>query len=994
MQQSRQQQISEVYHLTLARPPEERLSFLKVACGEDEALREEVASLLNCTAPPDFLEVSALRIVAGTQRMLGRQLGPYGILAPLGSGGMGEVYRARDRKLGRDVAIKILSPEFTGDPERRARFAREARLLATLNHPNIGAIYGLEEQDGVTGLVLELVEGPTLASRLEAGPLKVPDSLVLARQIAEALDAAHEQGIVHRDLKPANIVIQGTSASSAGRAKVLDFGLAKMAVGLGADLADRAASVSTVEGSVLGTPAYMSPEQARGQPVDKRTDIWAFGCVLYEMFSGRRAFDGETVSDTFVSVLEREPDWTALGSSTPLSVRVLIQRCLRKDPHKRLHDIADALLEIDDAISGDQSRPPPVDGASVRRPRRVVPLSAWGLGLALVGTIAGWFAARLLVDRSLPPGPLVRTLITVAPADQLRSTGHWIESLGEGRPNRTSVALSPDGRSLVFSARQGTHQQLYLRQLDQLEATPIPGTEGGGSPFFSPDGLWIGFWVSDPVVAANSELKRVAVSGATGASSIVRARLTYGATWGSDNTIVYSREGLLWQVPIAGGTPQQLTNFDTSQGELAHRLPHFLPGSRAVLFTVTRSGFPQWEDGTQIDVVTLATGERKTLIRGADARYVPSGHIVYVHAGALLAVPFDVERLQVTGGPVSMVQHVMQAAYIPNSSNDSGAGQFTVSASGALVYVPGDMFPELERSLVWVDRRGIERPAAIAPAPYFAPRLSPDGKKVMLWTSGRDRNLWLYDIPRGIVERLTSEGQSSYGQWTLDGSHVVFRKGSALLRKSADGTGTTERLGPDDFAGSPASWSQAGDLAVVRNTPATDYDIWIVPGTGDRTPRVFLQTRAKERYPDFSPDGRWLAYTSDETGRDEIYVAPYPGPGQRRQVSVAGGMAPAWGRDGRELFYQIRKPSAVEGRETRAFMAVSIDTRNGFQAMLPKALFERTYPRTDLPIREYDVTPEGHEFLVLHEDRPSIKVTEMVLVQNWIEELRRRVPTR
>ncbi len=969
--------VSHIYHEALRRPPGERAAFVRNACDGDEPLRLEIESLLAYeSAANGFLEGGNGRDGSSAETIIGRNVGHYSITASLGKGGMGEVYRARDNKLGREVAIKILPSHFCSDPERRARFTREARFLASLNHPNIGAIYGLEEQGDLTALVLELVEGSTLASRLEAGPLKVSEALAIARQIAEALDAAHQQGIVHRDLKPANVVIQPAGLSSAARAKVLDFGVAKMAIAFEKQ-SGGTGSISTIEGRVLGTPAYMSPEQARGETIDKRTDIWAFGCVLYEMLSARRAFQGETLSDTFVSVLEREPDWTVLASGTPDSIRTLIQRCLRKDLHRRLHDVADALIEIDDAIANDGTAP--VRDRQPRRFTRYVPLA---LGLALAGLASGWLVSRL--SSREPPRPPIQTLISVAPADELRASNLEIESLGEGRPNRTCMALSPDGRTLVFSARSGNHQQLYARTLDQLDAKPIAGTEGGGTPFFSQDGLWVGFY-------ANDELKKVTLAGAAGPTTIVPAKPPiYGASWGSNNTIVFSRDGL-WQVPVAGGTPRQLSKLDPSRGEVSHRLPHVLPGGGAVLFTVTQSGFPAWEE-TEIDVLSLATGERKTLLRGSDARYVPSGHIVYMRAGALLAVPFDVDRLEVTGAPVSMIPAVMQAAYIPNVNNDSGAGQFTVSPSGTLVYVPGGMFPDLERSLVWIDRTGVFRPAPIPPGAYFAPRLSPDGRTILLWTSGRDRNLWLYDIPRGIVTRLTTEGRNSYGQWTRDGSHVTFQKEGILLWKRADGTGPTERLGGGDVTGLPVSWSPTGELAIIRHQLTTDYDIWTLPPGGDRKPQVFLQTKAKERYPDFSPDGQWLAYSSNESGRDEIYVEPFPGPGERHQVSVGGGIAPVWARDSHELFYQVRKPGKAEGREMRSFMAVSIDVRGGFRASIPKALFEHSYPKTDLPIREYDVTSDGRRFLVLHEDRPPIKVTEMVLVQNWLDELKRRVP--
>ena len=674
------------------------------------------------------------------------------------------------------------------------------------------------------------------------------------------------------------------------------------------------------------------------------------------MLTSRRAFAGDSVSDTLASVIKSDPDWSRLPAATPAGVRRLLKRSLEKNVTQRLQAIGDARLEIDDALAGrEPDAPRTIYAPPARGFRRPVPLAlALALALAAVVTgsiVASWLSRGSGTEANQRPLEVTQTLISVAPADRLRSTTERVESLGEGRPNRTAVALSPDGRSLVFSAVRGKQLQLYLRELDQLDATPIVGTEGGGGPFFSPDGQWVGFW-------ANGALKKVTRKGGAGATTICETTETrlamVGASWGSNNTIVFAgQSGRLWQVSAAGGQPSPLTRLDESKGERSHRLPQILPGSGAVLFTVRQTAFPKWEE-TRVVVQSLVTGERKDLLQGADARYVPSGHLVYVRAGALFAVAFDLERLQVTSGPVNMLGDVMQAAYMPNGFNNSGAGQFAVSASGALVYVPGGMFPDLERSLVWVDRKGATQLVLAERRAYFAPRLSPDGQRVLVWISGRDRNVWVYNIPRGSLTKLTTEGQNAYSQWTPNGMQVTFQNAvGTLLWKPVDGAGTEARLTTEGDTGLPSSWSPDGQaLAIVRATPETDYDIWVLPLTGDRKPHPVVKTTVRDMYPEFSPDGQWLAYSSSETGRDEVYVQRYPGPGPRYQVSSDGGIAPAWPRHGRELFYQARSEGSSEATERRKFIAVPVTTTGQtFVAGKPRVLFEFTYPRTDLPVR-------------------------------------------
>ena len=596
-------QISDLYHAALERPPEERTAFLKEACEGDEALRQEIESLLRyASAPARFLETPAPEMVAGAvagplrkPAMVGRQLGPYTIVAPLGAGGMGEVYRAHDSKLGRDVAIKVLPPHFMSDPERRARFAREARALATLNHPHIGAIYGLEEAEGVTALVLELVEGPTLADRLARGPLPVSDALAIARQIADALDAAHEKGIVHRDLKPANIVLQGGAGASGptsgdARAKVLDFGLAKtMAVGLEGDLTQRPSGSldGTAEGRILGTPAYMSPEQARGQAVDKRTDIWAFGCVLFEMLAGQRPFGGDTMSDTFVSILEREPDWSALPAGTPASIRTLLDRCLRKDPRKRLHDIADAFIDIDDRDPA-LSSPAGAGVSAVVVRRRNRERLGWTiavvLGVALLGAVS---VLVVQVRRQQPAADPVE--FTIGAPDNWLLAG---DAFTGGAP---SFAIAPDGRHVAVVAFSQGLSMLWVRSITMPPWRRLEGTEGASSPFWSPDSQSIGFFASEALPPGDAWLKTVRVSGGL---PVELCRVPHGersATWSRGGVIIFGGSGVLQKIPSAGGKPTPVTKLEN--GENAHRWPWFLPDDEHFLYLAHRSGVSRASGG-------------------------------------------------------------------------------------------------------------------------------------------------------------------------------------------------------------------------------------------------------------------------------------------------------------------------------------------------------------------------------------------------------------
>ena len=921
----------------------------------------------------------------------GTRFGPYEITAQIGAGGMGEVYRAIDTNLKRAVAMKVLPVSVAGDSERLARFQREAELLAALNHPNIASIYGLEKSGPATALVMELVEGPTLAEVIARGAIPIADALPLARQIADALDAAHGQGIIHRDLKPANIKVRAD-----GTVKVLDFGLAKTLAPDGASATAGNFTESptitspamTRVGMILGTAAYMSPEQAKGRVVDKRSDVWAFGVVLYEMLTGQRPFKGDDVADTLASVLTRQPDWTMLPAAIPPLLLRLIRRCLEKDRTRRLADMADARLDIEDALSGSDMGAPA--GRSIPRTRERL---AWAASLLLVGltaaAVATWASRPTFV-----PVETIRTILSVAPTGGTPGANPLEQRTGGARPTRTAVALSPDGKTLVFSAIWGGTEQLYARRMDQLSATPISGTSGGSVPFFSPDGQSVGF-------AAGGELRKVPLSGGPPVA-LCKAAALFGASWGDDGTIVFAtqRNGGLWRVPSTGGTPEALTSVQP--GEYSHRLPHVLPGGRAVIFTVLK-GPNLWNDA-QIVVRSLQTGTETILVTGgADGRYVSTGHLIYVRLGTLMAVPFDPVRLGVTGGATGVIDGVMQAAdqYASYMAN-TGAGQFTVSDTGALVYLTGGTVAAPQLSLAWVDRHGTIQTLPAPPRPYFAPYLSPDGQHVAISTADT-RQVWSYDVLRGVLSPVAGDGQGdhTYGIFAPGGKRIVFRAGAGegnLYWKAADGSGAAEPLTTDARSPTPASWLRDGTtLAYVdegdnAGKNAFQFDIWVL-SIGDRKPRAVIHTAANEMTPAFSPDGKWLAYVSNESGRHEVYVQPYPGPGERHLISTRGGEQPAWNPNGPELFYVQGGVYSPGGPTT--LMSVRIATTPAFRAGTPEPVFENAYLGTGWG-RSYDVAPDGRRFLLTFrkEPPPALPPAQMVLVQHWFEDLRRLAPAK
>ena len=891
--------------------------------------------------------------------MVGKTISHFTVLEKIGQGGMGEVYRAKDTNLSREVAIKVLPQQFTQDPQRLARFEREAKLLASLNHPNIAAIYGFEHSDEIHFLVLELVEGETIAERVAKGPVPVKEALEICRQIAEGVEAAHEKGVIHRDLKPDNVKI-----TPEGNVKILDFGLAK-AFEAEIPVKDISQSPTLTEemtqvGVLLGTAGYMAPEQARGKLVDKRADIWAFGSVLFELLTGKRAFEGETITESIASVLKGEPEWEELPEDTPWRIQDLLRRCLSKDPHDRLHAIADVRIEIKLALDEPlEAGLRPVGTSRAQSTwRRSLPFLLTALVAAALMGLGVWTLSPTATR------PVARMVIALSPSQQLDSTG-----LSEG-----AVAFSPDGTHLVYVGNREDARSLYLRPMDQLEAQPIEGTEGATSPFFSPDGAWIGFF-------SDGEMKKVPINGGTSVF-LADAPTARGASWGSENTIVFApstRRGLSL-VPASGGRPEIFTSVESEKGAISHRWPQFLPGGRAVLFTMGATG--RWDDAL-IAVQSLDTGDRRILVEGGTyAHYVPTGHLVYAREGRILSVPFDLARLEVTGNPVPVVEGVAM-----HQSN--GASNFSFSDSGWLAFVPGGVVESL-RTVLWVDPLGPVQALTLPPGTYANPRVSPDGQQVAVWMPS-DPNIWIFDSSGDALSRLTFEGANDNPIWTPDGKRIAFgsnRTGSQnLFWKSADGSGAAEQLTTSEHVDIPSSWSPDGTvLAFSESHPTSGWDIWILPLEGERKPQPFLQGPFDESAGVFSPDGRWLAYESNESGTFEIYVQSFPDPEGKWQISTEGGREPVWARGGQQLFYR---------NDNNQTMAVEIVTQPTLTSRRPQLLLEEQYQDLPIPSAAYDVAADGRFIVTEDAGLPDESArTQIHLILNWFEELKGLVPGR
>ncbi len=895
----------------------------------------------------------------------GAVLGHYRIETLIGRGGMGEVYRAQDTRLRRDVALKVLPAAFTGDSERMARFEREAHLLASLNHSHIATIHEVEEADSVRALVMELVEGPTLSERLRQGAMPLEEALGIARQMAEAIEYAHERGIVHRDLKPSNVKL-----TSEGAVKVLDFGLAKALEEAPEARQDESQSPTlsgraTRAGVILGTAAYMSPEQAKGKAADRRSDVWAFGVVLYEMLSGRPAFTGETASEILAAVLKTEPEWRALPSSVPPRVAGMLRRCLEKDLRRRLQAIGEARIAIEDALAG-----VPEETVAVAVPfwRRALP---WLLTTAVLTFLLGlWTAWR--------------------PAPQPGKPQRLSVELGADAPLVTNfgpaAVLSPDGSVLAFTARKaaGEVSQLYVRRLDQLEAAPLAGTEGARHPFFSPDGEWIAFF-------AGGKLKKVAAGGGA-AATLCDAPNDRGGTWSEDGNILFTptpRTGL-WRVSSGGGAAEALTTMDAAAGENTHRWPQALAGGKAVLFTAHRVR-QDFEDANLV-VQRLPRGPRKIVQRGGyHARYLPSGHLVYMHEGTLFAALFDLDRLETTGPPVPALEGVASAA-------GTGGAQFAFSSRGTLVFVPGPS-GGVAVPIQWMDAEGNLTPLRAVAADYQDFMFSPDGHRLAMSIRHRGQvDVWVYEWERDSLSRLTFDASEDVRPvWTPDGQRIVFASRRAdkaihnLYWQRADGTGEAERLTESPNSQIPWSWHPSGKfLAFHEVQPQTQQDILILPlerdlvsGWKPGKPSVFVKTPSTDNAAAFSLDGRWLAYQSNESGTYEVYVRPFPGSGGKWQVSTGGGSLPVWSRNGKELFYMAGDQIWV------ASYAVQGDS---FRVEKPRVWSSRRVLQG--ASSPFDLHPDGKRVAVLKaaDEETELHRNKIVFITNFFDELRRIAP--
>jgi serine/threonine-protein kinase len=889
--------------------------------------------------------------------MIGQSIAHYTVTDLLGAGGMGEVYRARDSKLHRDVALKFLPASLAQDANHLARFAREAQVLAGLNHPNIAAVYGLEEAHGVTALVMELVPGETLADRIQRGPIPVPEAAAIALQIAQALEDAHEHGIIHRDLKPANIKI-----TPEGRVKVLDFGLAKALEGgsaaMGLTHSPTVSLAATQAGVILGTAGYMSPEQAAAQSADRRADIWSFGIVLLEMLTGRRTFTGETVSHVLAAVLHGSPDLGTIPASVPPRLKELLRRCLTKKVSARLQAIGDARVVLEEYVADPASfdEKPAVVAVEAKRRPAVLPWSVAAAAL-LVAIAGALWGLRPRADEPRRPVRL-RAQVAAGGDELFQGTG-------------ASAVLSRNGGYLAMILGTGQARSLHVRPLGQLTSTVLPGTEVAYNPFFSPDGQWIGFVTPEA-------LKKVSISGGTPITltPISRGR---GASWGENDVIVLttSPSSGLFKIPATGGTPEPVTTLDSAKNEFSHRWPQILPGGREVLFT-SITGSSDASDAGTLEIVDLESGEREVVHRGGTyGRYLANGFLAYVNEGTLFAAPFDLAERKFTRTPAPAIQGI---------SATSGA-QYDVSDQGTLVYVEGDAGSQ-KYELVSVDRRGSATSLTGDLQTFVEPRFSPDGRRLSVEIiTGTSSDSWVYDLERGTATRLTfNSGADSVPVWSPDGTSIVFSSdkegGQNLYRKLADGSGEEERLtegGAGQFA---SSWSPDGRFILFSEVNTrTGNDILYLPLDGDRKPLPFLVTEFSEAEGAFSPDGRWVAYQSEDSARSEVFVRPFPPRGGKWQLSVEGGTHPRWSKSGKEVFF----------RSGNSVMMVEVDiTGDALRAGTPTKLFEGPFLQAAIGgnvYADYDVSADGQRFALLRGENRQAVPDHVILVFDWFDEL-------
>jgi len=891
----------------------------------------------------------------------GTRLGPYEVTAFIGRGGMGEVYRARDTKLHRDVALKVLPDLFASDPERLARFQREAQILASLNHPNIAAIHGLEEANGATALVLELIEGPTVADRIAQGPIPLDDALPISKQIAEALEAAHDHGIIHRDLKPANIKVRPD-----GTVKILDFGLAKAfstdPLASPTALSDSPTITSpaalTGAGVILGTAAYMSPEQAKGKVADKRSDIWAFGCVLYEMLTGRRAFGGATLIDTLAAIVGSDVDWAVLPAETPAGIRQLLRRCLAKERRQRLSDAAAARLDIEDALAAPAAaRLAAAPDRTARVWRIVAALAILSTLIVLSLRVADWETTRP------PPVRLTRLSIVLPASAPLRPD-----------VSLRGLAISSDGTQLVYVSTPGT---LVVRALDRLEPRTIAGVGEAIHPVFSPDGQWIAFF-------DGTSLKKVPTAGGPVHTVAQLSATPTGLSWGPNDVIVFSvsgeeRSGLL-KVSAAGGVPEMLTTPDVSTGAF-HHWPEMLPDGEAVLFQIVGAATGD------VGLLDLRTRSWRVLVpNGSDAHYVAPGYLIYASGGALFAARFDLTRKALTSAAVPVgVDHFRPVAI---------GSHVSIAREGTVIYIPEPP----PSTLAWVDRQNRREPLGAPPRRYIGVRLSPDATRAVL-TLEDGYDLWMWDLGRRSLTRLTVGNFLDVNPtWTPDGTRLVWTSGRNtvggvdLFTQSADGTGSAEQLTQSKNVQMALDITPDGRHLVVGLTgPRTALDLTLLPlnPTGPMT--SLLAAPIDERHGKVSPDGRWLAYDSNENGRFEIFVRPFPDVDTAKwQVSTGGGTQPLWARSGRELFFRSADGSVV----SVSVQADGRQFRRGTPATLIAGSSFLTETMSFLPQQTYDVHPDGSRFLMIQEGESSTTSSPIIVVHNLLEEVKARISTK
>jgi serine/threonine-protein kinase len=907
----------------------------------------------------------------------GTKIGIYEVNSLLGVGGMGEVYRSLDSKLGRQVALKVLPTSVAIDDDRLARFGREAKLLAALNHPNIAAIYGLEDSGATHALVMELVEGPTLADRLKSGPISSDEALPIAKQICEALEYAHERGIVHRDLKPANVKV-----TLEGTAKVLDFGLAKALeneiVPVDLSSSPTMSRLATQAGVILGTAAYMSPEQARGKSVDRRADIWAFGCLLYEMLTGKMAFSGETVSDTLAAIIKEQPDWSLLPASTSPRIRVLIQRCLQKDPRQRLQAIGDARIAIEEVLCG---APDPASAAQPAAPIETSsPVPAWRrlLPWGVAAMLGAGLLLSLLTLRSSPPSALKPIFLNLSiPIDQKLDL-----------INGPAFVISPDGSRVAYVIQDTASGSgiLYIRELDQNTAVRLDAVGLAAAPFFSPDSQWVGFF-------GDGKLKKVSVHG--GAPIILCEVSGYrGGAWGPDGTIVFPNQftSPLYRIPSTGGTPTVFTHLDATRSDITHRWPQFLPGGKSVLFTASSNN--NFFAHASVVAAPLDTGLPKVLVENAYfGRYLPGGYLAYMSQGVLFVVPFDANALKVTGTAIPAVQGV-------NSDLSNGGVQFSVAETGTAVYLSGGT-QNLAMNIVELDRKGDSSVLIKNQADAASPRMAPDGKRVAF--ENGPAGIWVHDLARGTTTPIAPNTVgANFPIWSPDGQRITYSHpdntargpGQRIFWRRSDGTEQEEALTPESAQSSyPASWSPDGKVLAFEMLSPKDgscCDIWTVTldASGKpQPPKLFIESingvsGRSLAGPEFSPDGRWVAYVSTESGAPQVNVLPFPGPGGKWQVSTDGGVEPRWARKGHELYY-------LHG--SQLFAVPYTEDKNSFQPGKPQMLFENRF-EARAPYTSYDTTPDGQHFVAIQAaaGRPATH-TDPTVVINWIDEVKRTV---